>query len=84
MFSKWKQELQIVACGVVSIEDEENWSWFLNLILKYLMAFPAFIISDQDKGLLPALAKVSPEIMHFYGFQHLMEKFNKKFNCKKL
>jgi hypothetical protein len=48
------------------------------------MILPAFIISDQDKGLLPALAKVFPEIMHFYCFQHLMENFNKTFKCKKL
>jgi hypothetical protein len=39
---------------------------------------------DWDKGLVPALAKVAPEIMHFYCFQHLMENFNKKFKSKML
>jgi hypothetical protein len=34
--------------------------------------------------LVPALAKVATEIIHFYCFQHLMENFNKKFKCKML
>jgi hypothetical protein len=83
-FRNGNKELQIVACGVVSIENEENWSWFLDLVLKNLAAPPAFIISDRDKGLVPALAKVAPEIIHFYCFRHLMENFNKKFKCKTL
>jgi hypothetical protein len=83
-FRNGNMELQIVACGIVSIENEENWFWFLDLILKNLATLPAFIISDRDKGLLPALAKVAPEIMHFYCFRHLMENFNKKFKSKTL
>jgi hypothetical protein len=50
-FRNGNKELQIVACGIVSIENEENWFWFLDLILKYLATLPAFIISDRDKGL---------------------------------
>jgi hypothetical protein len=52
----------------VSIENEESWSWFLDLVIKYLKTPPAFIISDRDIGLVPALAKVAPGIMHFYCF----------------
>jgi hypothetical protein len=61
-FQNGKKEIEI---GVVSIENENNWSWFLHLILENLIILPAFIIFDQGKGLLLALAKVSPEITHF-------------------
>jgi hypothetical protein len=83
-FRNGNKEIQIIACGVVSIENEENWSWFFDLLFKNLTTPPAFIISDRDKGLVPALAKVAPGIMHFYCFRHLMENFNRKFKSKAL
>jgi hypothetical protein len=83
-FRNGNGELQIVACGVVSIENEENWSWFLRILFDNLECAPAFMISDRDKGLLPALAKVAPQIQHFYCFRHVMENFNKKFKSKTL
>ncbi len=55
-----------------------------DLLFKNLTTPPTFIISDRDKGLVPALAKVAPGIMHFYCFRHLMENFNRKFKSKAL
>ena len=83
-FRNGNKELQIVACGVVSIENEENWSWFLKFVLEKLEIPPAFVISDRDKGLLPAMTKVAPGIHHFYCYRHMMENFNKKFKSKLL
>nr|CCA27099.1 transposon protein putative [Albugo laibachii Nc14] len=47
-------DIQIVAVAWVSGETKENWSWFLDHLLKTITR-PAFIISDRDKGLIPAL-----------------------------
>lgn len=83
-FRNGNSEIQIVAVGVVSIENEDNWSWFLQFVLSHLKLQPAFIISDRDKGLLPALKAVCPSIPHFYCFRHVLENFNKKFKSKVL
>nr|CCA28199.1 PREDICTED: hypothetical protein [Albugo laibachii Nc14] len=76
-------EIQIVAVAWVSGETKENWSWFLDYLLK-MITRPAFIISDHDKGLIPALKEVAPGIPHFFCLRHFMENFNNKFRNKTL
>ena len=80
--------MQIVAIRVVSGENEDNWFWFLDFVLKNLEKMPRFVISDQDNGIIPAVTKIvansSSEILHVYCFCHVAENFNKKFNSKML
>ncbi|KAK1931470.1 hypothetical protein P3T76_013226 [Phytophthora citrophthora] len=83
-FRNGNNEIQIVGVGVVAVEKEDNWTWFLANLLPHLRPSPAFLISDHDKGLVNATKATAPDIPHFYCFRHLMEKFNKKFKSKQL
>ena len=52
---------------LVSFENQENWEYFLNHLKE---AYPLcsqkgfVLISDRDKGLVPATEKVLPEVSH--------------------
>lgn len=83
-FKNDNNEIQVISVGVVSIENEENWSWFMQFVLTHLQQQPAFIISDRDKELLPAVKKLCHHIRHYYCFLHVLENFNKKFKSKLL
>nr|CCA27928.1 PREDICTED: hypothetical protein [Albugo laibachii Nc14] len=76
-------EIQIVSVTWVPGETKENWSWFLDHLLKTITR-PAFIIFDRDKGMIPALEQVAPGIPHFFCLRHFMENFNSKFRNKTL
>lgn len=76
-------EIQIVAVAWVSGETKDNWSWFLDHLLKAITR-PAFAISDRDKGLIPALEQVAPGLPHLFCLRHFMENFNTKFRNKAL
>ena len=58
-------EIQIVAVAWVSGETKDNWSWFLDFLLRSIEA-PAFVISDRDKGLIPAMQVKAGDIPHFF------------------
>lgn len=77
------REIQIVGVAWVSGENKDNWSWFLQALLKATSS-PAFVMSDRDKGLLPAMEDVAPAIPHFVCLRHMMENFNAKFRNKVL
>jgi hypothetical protein len=49
-FRNDNNELQIVGVAVVLIENEANWTFFLQFLLSNLEVRPAFLISDRDKG----------------------------------
>lgn len=76
-------EIQIVAVAWVSGENKDNWSWFLTSLLQAVRS-PSFVISDRDKGLIPAMEAVAPTIHHFVCLRHMMENFNMKFRNKAL
>ena len=83
-FRNGNNEIQIIGVGLVSVENEDNWTWFLKFLLSHLQPTPAFVISDRDKGLMKAMQTTAPDVPHFFCFRHLMENFNKKYKSKML
>ena len=74
-------QITIVSIAVVSVENEDNWSWFIEKLAQALSQ-PAFVISDRDKGLIKAMQIKWPGVPHCFCFRHLMENFNSKFKVK--
>ena len=71
-----------LATGVASTENEENWTWFLEYLLKgipQLNSPDVFISSDRDKGLLAAQQKVLPNSHSSYCALHLERNVNVNF-----
>ncbi|CAI5993353.1 unnamed protein product [Closterium sp. NIES-65] len=70
------QEILLLAWALVESENKDAWTWFLKLFLE---GFPewahrddASIISDRDKGLVPAAREVMPiHIPHYFCAWHL-------------
>ena len=83
-FRNGNNEIQIIGVGLVSVENEDNWTWFLKFLLSHLQPTPAFVISDRDKGLMKVMQTTAPDVPHFFCFRHLMENFNKKYKSKML
>ena len=67
-FRNGSNEIQIIGVGLVSVENEDNWTWFLKFLLSQLQPPPAFVISDRDKGLMKAMQTTAPGIPHFFVF----------------
>ena len=61
------QQTLLLVWALVPSENQENWEYFLNLLSE---AYPLcstegfVIISDRDKGLLPTIEKILPNISH--------------------
>lgn len=69
-----------VAYAVVEGETKETWKWLFELLSEDLNIYsqPHFtFMSDQQKGLLPALAEVMPHVEHRYCIRHLYNNFRK-------
>ncbi|XP_057450504.1 uncharacterized protein LOC130742417 [Lotus japonicus] len=71
-----------IAYAVVEAETKDSWQWFLNLLLadlngekKQKWAF----ISDRQKGLVPTIAAIEPDIEHRFCVKHLYGNFRKRF-----
>lgn len=79
-------EIAIVGITVVSEENNSYWSWFIDYLLGSLDKPPSFVISDQHKGLLSAMAKYKykENVHHVYYFRHVMENFNIRFKNEML
>lgn len=54
-FRNGNNEIQIIGVGLVSVENENNWTWFLKFLLSHLQTAPAFVVSDRDKGLMKSM-----------------------------
>jgi hypothetical protein len=76
-------EIQIVSVAWVSGETKDNWSWFVSYLLRSCKQ-PAFVISDRDKGLIPAMQVAAGAIPHFVCLRHMLENFNAKFHNQAL
>src|SRR5579871_3222674 len=86
-----------LAFGIFPVENKENWKTFLSFVLTagydndvehpgepFLEdgPFPLSIISDRQKGLLPAIEELSIvdwTIKHYYCTQHLASNVKEKF-----
>ena len=82
-FKDGNNNIRILSVGLCSVENEDNWKWFIEFLVEKLEPKPPFAISDRDKGLLNALSGY-PEIFHAYCFRHVMANFNNRFKNKEL
>ena len=67
-FRNGSNEIQIIGVGLVSVENEDNWTWFLKFVLSHVQPTPAFVVSDRDKGLMKAMQTTTPGVPHFFVF----------------
>ncbi|XP_057440813.1 uncharacterized protein LOC130732838 [Lotus japonicus] len=76
-----------IAFAVVEAETKDSWTWFLNILLHDLNIVKpqnwAFI-SDQQKGLVPAIAELGPDTEHRLCVRHLYSNFRKRFPGEEL
>ena len=73
-----------LATAVASTENEENWTWFLEYLLKAISGvdYPdVFNSSDRDKGLLVAQQNVLPKAHSSYCALHLSANVNVNFKA---
>ena len=67
-----------VAYAVVDIESKDSWIWFFNLLIEDLGITNGkawVVISDKQKGLVPAIEKVLPTAKHRMCVRHLYSNF---------
>ncbi|XP_076941564.1 uncharacterized protein LOC143611177 [Bidens hawaiensis] len=71
-----------LAWAVVSVENKENWKWFLNLLrvdIEMEGGLGLTLISDQHKGIIEAVKDVFPNAEHRQCTRHIYANFIKKF-----
>lgn len=76
-----------VAYGVVEIEKEESWAWFLDLLIGDLSIRNGFgwtFMSDRQKGLINAIERLLPTAEHRHCVRHMHNNFRQKFKGKSL
>jgi len=81
-----------LAHAVVDAENDDNWLWFLQLLLTVVQshALQSLIdktlvfLSDRQKGLLKAVDNVFPGCLHGYCLKHLEANFHKEIKDKNL
>ncbi|XP_061361615.1 uncharacterized protein LOC133305412 [Gastrolobium bilobum] len=75
----------VIAFAVVDNETKENWKWFLTLLQEDIGSCEVHgwnFISDQQKGLIPALQEVMPGAHHRFCVQHVWKNFTKQWKDK--
>ncbi|WVZ04151.1 hypothetical protein V8G54_024957 [Vigna mungo] len=72
-----------LAYAVVEVENKESWTFFLELLIEDLggggFCSRCTFMSDQQKGLLPALQSLLPDVDQRYCVRHIYSNFRKKF-----
>ncbi|GJS19595.1 hypothetical protein Tco_0448227 [Tanacetum coccineum] len=71
-----------IAWAVVSVENKENWSWFMQCLIDDLGIVDGeglTIISDQHKGIIEAAKDVMPLAEHRQCARHIYANFRKRF-----
>ncbi|WVY98582.1 hypothetical protein V8G54_030733 [Vigna mungo] len=72
-----------LAYAVVEVENKESWTFFLELLIEDLggggFCSRCTFMSDQQKGLLPALQSLLPYVDQRYCVRHIYSNFRKKF-----
>ncbi|GKB51683.1 multidrug resistance-associated protein 5 [Tanacetum coccineum] len=67
-----------VAWAVVNVENNDNWTWFLELLKEDLYCSRGnglTLISDQHKGLIESVKDVMPNAEHMQCARHIYENF---------
>ncbi|XP_058749010.1 uncharacterized protein LOC131621966 [Vicia villosa] len=77
-----------IAYAVVESENKDSWTWFLELLIADLgganECLTYTFISDQQKGLLPAMDELLPNVEQRFCVIHLYNNFRKRFPGKML
>ncbi|KAK2354663.1 hypothetical protein QL285_092151 [Trifolium repens] len=77
-----------IAYAVVEGETRDSWTWFLQLLINDLGGTNCCslytFISDQQKGLLPAIDELLPGVDQRFCVRHLYNNFRKRFPGKNL
>ena len=81
-----------LAHAVVNAENDDNWLWFLQLLLTVVQSHALqslvdkalVFLSNRQKGLLEAVECVFPGCPHGYCLKHLEANFHKEFKNPKL
>jgi hypothetical protein len=75
-------QMILIAYAVVEAETKDSWQWFLDLLLEDLNGIQqkewAFI-SDQQKGLVPAIQNTKAGVEHRLCVKHLYENWKKRY-----
>ncbi|CAI5521129.1 unnamed protein product [Closterium sp. Naga37s-1] len=71
------QQIIPIAWALVESETKDTWTWFCRLFDKHCSDWKgrddAAIISDRDKGLIPAVKEVFPEVAHYFCGWHMQQ-----------
>nr|XP_025625100.1 uncharacterized protein LOC112717220 [Arachis hypogaea] len=76
-----------IAYGVVDAETRKNWRFFLEELHTDIGDFNEngwVFMSDQQKGLIPALQDVMPGVKHRFCCMHMWRNMNKRWKDKEL
>ncbi|XP_061362271.1 uncharacterized protein LOC133306022 [Gastrolobium bilobum] len=79
------KSFNVIAYAVVDSETKKNWQWFLTLLQEDIGNHGVYgwsFISDQQKGLIPALKEVTPGAHHHFCVQHVWKNFIKQWKDK--
>lgn len=70
--------------AVVSIENFENWKWFLENLVKVIpdIKVDSVLSSDREKGLILAAQSILPTVPHIFCLQHLKRNVNFRFKSE--
>ncbi|KAJ0726873.1 putative transposase, mutator type, MULE transposase domain-containing protein [Helianthus annuus] len=71
-----------LAWAAVSVENKENWKWFLNLVrydIEMESGLGLTLISDQHKGIIEAVKDVFPYAEHRQCVRHIYANYKKKY-----
>ncbi|XP_027922868.1 uncharacterized protein LOC114180775 [Vigna unguiculata] len=77
-----------LAYAIVEVENKETWKWFLEILVDDLggpeVCGACTFMSDQQKGLLPAIQELLPGAEQRFCMRHLYSNFRKRFGGQKL
>ncbi|RYR54837.1 hypothetical protein Ahy_A06g030100 [Arachis hypogaea] len=76
-----------IAYGVVDAETRKNWRFFLEELHTDIADYKEngwIFMSDQQKGLIPALQDVMPGVKHRFYCMHMWRNLNKRWKDKEL
>lgn len=78
-----------LAFGVVDVENDESWTWFLSHLHKTLEVNtetipPIIFLSDGQKGIMDSVRMKFPNSSHAYCMRHLSESIGKEFKNSRL
>nr|KAJ0188394.1 hypothetical protein LSAT_V11C900465720 [Lactuca sativa] len=75
-----------LAYAIVETENLSSWKWFLECLgddLELYSNSNFTFMSDRQKGLLPAIAQLYPQVEHQFCLRHINENMRKKIENKR-